>query len=85
MKTSSRVTVPAHRLGQRLADHLLGTALAVHLRRVDHAVADLQRETHRGDFARSLAGRLAHAPGAQAEGRCGTAIGEADMLHGRGL
>ncbi|MNS88078.1 hypothetical protein D3C72_1220400 [compost metagenome] len=72
----------AQRLGHGLADHGLGTALAVHLGRVDQAVAQADGLAHRGHLGRAAGGVFAHAPGAETENRHLAAGGEWKCSHG---
>jgi hypothetical protein len=57
------------RLAQRLADHLLGPAVAVHLGGVDDAPAVVQRAPHGGHFGRAAVRVFAQAPRAQPQRR----------------
>src|SRR3954471_18787784 len=52
-------------LCDRLADELLGRAVAVHLRCIDDGHAEVETETNRGDLVVAPARALTHAPGAQ--------------------
>ena len=66
----------------RLADHLLGTALGVHLGRVDQASGrGRARAAGPRTSAARLARLLAHAPGALAEHRDLLAAGERQRAH----
>jgi hypothetical protein len=62
------LTIVAQRLGQGLAQHLLGAALAVHLGRVEQPQAQLDGQAHRLHLGGAAALRLAVVPGAQAQG-----------------
>ena len=66
--------VPAPR--DRLGDHALGAARAVHLGGVDQGHAEVEAEAERSCFRRRLPPALAHVPGALAERRDGGAVGE---------
>ena len=55
--------------GDRLANDLLRTAVAVHLGGVDQRHAKVEPQTKGGDFRRRPAGMLAHAPRALAKDR----------------
>src|SRR3954468_16648560 len=54
-------------LCDRLADELLGRAVAIHLRCIDEGHAEIETKTNRGDLVVALARALTHAPGAQAK------------------
>ena len=64
----------------RLADELLGPALAVHLGGVDQGHAELDAEPERRDLLRSAAAVLPHAPGALAERDDLLAAGDPDAI-----
>ncbi len=55
--------------GQRLRQHLLGTALAIHLGGVNEPDAEVQGELYGGHLARTLRLALAHPPRADAQHR----------------
>ena len=65
----------------RFADNFLRTAVAVHLRSVNQTHAELDSQTQRFDFNRSVALVFAHAPGSLAERWNMHAIGQADRSH----
>ena len=59
--------VPA--AGHGFRQHLLGAALAVHLRRIDQPDTEIEPELDRRHLGRPLRLALAHAPGAEAQHR----------------
>ena len=66
----------AQRATERLAEHGFSAAVAVHLGRVDDAVAHVQRQAQGADLGGGARGLLAEAPGAQAQRRALLAAGE---------
>jgi hypothetical protein len=74
----------AQRLGERPAEHLFGTAFAVHLGRVEDAVTEFEGEAHGGHLLCPARGRFTHLPGAQAEGGQAGSIRQSHSVH-RGL
>jgi hypothetical protein len=67
--------------GDGLADDLLRAAIAIHLRRVDQAVAHAQGGAHGGHLGRTARRVLAQAPGAQAEHGHRRSRRQVDGLH----
>jgi hypothetical protein len=67
----------------RFGDDFLRTAFAVHLGRVDEGEAEIEPLAQNRDFLAALCGILAHAPGAEPQGRHALTAGQRDMLHGR--
>jgi hypothetical protein len=60
---------PRRPASDRLADDLLGAAFAVHLRRVDHRIAEIEPVFQRLELLAAPPRAFAHAPGAEAEHR----------------
>jgi hypothetical protein len=56
-------------VNQRLADELLGRAVAVHFRGVDDRHAEINGHLQRGDFLIALPPCVSNVPGADAEYR----------------
>jgi hypothetical protein len=65
----------------RLGHHLLGTALAIHFRRIDQGEAQLDGRPHRLDLAPALSPVLSHPPGPDAEARHLFSIRQGHVWH----
>src|SRR5437763_11632857 len=67
-------------VADRLADQLLGRALAVHLGGIDERHPELDSALQRRDLLRAAAGAIADIPGTEAKGRNFAAGRQGDFL-----